>query len=115
MTTTETKSLKLHLDLINVLFELQKRVERAGVHERGVERCFERLQNLYEHQFVDGSLIWHNPLGETYTETRTDCEADIAGDSVAILTITEVIKPIIYHQNADGHRVIVQKALVIVT
>ena len=31
--------------------------------------------------FEDLGLTWHNPIGENFDETRTDCEASIAGES----------------------------------
>jgi hypothetical protein len=37
----------------------------------------------------------HDPLGEPYNETRTDCEAEIGGNNLQNLFISNVIKPII--------------------
>ena len=51
----------------------------------------------------------HNPSGEPYNETRTDCEASIAGSKVDNLVVAEVIKPIVRRQG-----VIIQKGVVIV-
>jgi hypothetical protein len=108
-----SKFTKLHLDAINILFDLEKRLSRLGVEDRGIERNLERMHNVFEHQYPEGSLTWHNPIGETYADTRTDCDADIAGSKTSGLIITEVIKPVVYFEPKDGTRVIVQKAVVI--
>jgi hypothetical protein len=108
-----SKYTKLHLDAINILFDFEKRLTRLGVEDRGLERNVERMHRLFEEQYPDGSLTWHNPLGEAYSETRTDCDADIAGNSTTGLKITEVIKPVIFYQPQEGTRFIVQKAVVI--
>ena len=67
--------------------------------------------------FKDVGLTYHNPLGESYTDTRTDCEATISGTSVENLGIIEVIKPIIfcsYKINENTIKDIAQPAVVIV-
>jgi hypothetical protein len=56
---------------------------------------------------------WHNPMGEKYAETRTDCEASISGRISDKMIINQVIKPVIYKQE-EGTRMLVQKAIVIV-
>jgi hypothetical protein len=48
------------------------------------EEIFEQLES-------DGGLVYHNPIGEPYNETRTDIEASISGNSADNLIITEVI------------------------
>ena len=56
---------------------------------------------------------YHNPLHEKWDETRTDCEANVAGSLKAKMTITEVVKPIV-RQTDGGGKKIIQKAIVVV-
>jgi hypothetical protein len=58
-------------------------------------------------------LVFHNPIGEKFDETRTDCEATISGTGHDNLEIFEVIKPIIYVKY-DQTQMIAQKGIVIV-
>jgi hypothetical protein len=62
----------------------------------------------FMHEKSQSGLTIHNPLGETYDQTRLDCEANIAGESTENLVITEVIKPII-RLKQGGLNQIVQK------
>jgi hypothetical protein len=55
----------------------------------------------------------HDPLLEKFTESRTDCEANIIGKLTNHMIVTQVIKPIIY-QSIDGTKTIVQKGIVMV-
>lgn len=101
--------LKQHLNIINQFFEIEKKVSNISDDLESVNRNFERTRRYFEEM---GYKI-HNPLGESFTETRTDCEAGISGYSVENLRIKDVIKPIVLHQK-DGQFVIVQKAVVVV-
>ena len=62
----------------------------------------------------DGGLIYQNPIGEKFNETRTDLEASIAGNSAENLVVTEVIKPIIRLRTNTGVTTIVRKGVVVV-
>jgi hypothetical protein len=109
-----------YLDFMNQIFEIEKKV--ANIKEdNSIQRNLNKMKGILEEEFFKGSstigLTYHNPLGETYSETRTDCEATIAGTGVENLEITEVIKPIIfyaYQENGKTLKVIVQPAVVIV-
>jgi len=79
------------------------------------------MKGIMEEEFFKGTstigLSYLNPLGESYNDTRTDCEATIAGTEVENLEIIEVIKPIIfyaYQENDKTMKIIVQPAVVIV-
>ena len=87
---------------------MQSRINEAG-SPVNLERNFTRLFNLFEE---DGFII-QDPTGESYTETRTDCEASISGRMGSKLVITRAIKPVIY-QRIDGKMQLLQKAVVIV-
>ena len=52
-----------------------------------------------------------NPIGQQYTDTRTDCDATILEGGN--MQIVEVIKPIIYYSDGD-QKYLIQKGIVIV-
>lgn len=92
------------INIINQVFEIEKKGAGAAI-DRNLSRIKAELENL--------GYSYHNPAGETWNETRTDCEASISGAVKAKMTVTEVIKPVVY-QWADGQKKIVQKAIVVV-
>lgn len=109
-----------YLDLVNQIFEVEKKVALLQ-EDNSLHRNIAKMRGLLEHEiFNDGrggiGLSYHNPLGEPYSDSRTDCEASIAGAGATNLVIVEVIKPIIFFTHSDGgnlHKIIVQKAVVI--
>lgn len=97
-----------HLLIINQLFELDKKITRladGSTLQRPVARIWD--------QFTEMGYTVANPLGEAYIDTRTDCEASIAGENIANLRIQTVLKPVVYWQSETG-RQLVQKAVVVV-
>jgi hypothetical protein len=109
-----------YLDFINQIFEIEKKANNLK-EENSIQRNINRIKGLMEEEFFKNSstigFTYHNPLGETYTDTRTDCEATISGTGVENLEIVEVIKPIIYYSYQESDKVmkvIVQPAVVIV-
>jgi hypothetical protein len=97
------------IKIMNQFFEIQKKM--VGKTESGsLQRNFERIQDY----FGEIGLEMHNPAGESYNETRTDCEANIAGELGNKLIISEVIKPIVYFCDENNRKTIVQKGVVIV-
>jgi hypothetical protein len=109
-----------YLDLVNQVFEIDK---KAGLlqEEHSLGRNVGKLRNLIENElFQDGrgtiGLSYHNPIGEAYSHSRSDCEASISGAGSEDLRIVEVIKPIIFFSfQEEGliRKIIVQKAVVI--
>ena len=99
--------IKDHLRIINQFFEIDKKI-KALQGADSVQRNLERVKTYFEEM---GYHI-HNPIGEPYSETRTDCEASIAGTSTENLYIQEVIKPIVRYVR-QGDAQIVQKGIVI--
>lgn len=99
--------MRYYLTLINQIYEIEQKVAQERLDEK-FERNFKRIQNTFEEM---GFHVLH-PLGEKYTESRSDCEASIVGEGQGGLTISKVIKPIVYQQK-DGQRVLVQKGIVI--
>jgi hypothetical protein len=96
------------IHIINQLFEMQAKTKEGGLTQQ-LERNFNRLFNLFEEE---GYMI-QDPTGETYSESRTDCEASISGRISSKMKITRTIKPIIY-QRKDNAMQLLQKAVVIV-
>lgn len=96
------------LYLINQVFDMERKVSKL-TESNSLSRNLDRMKN----KFLDLGLEMANPLGESYDETRIDCEANIAGSSSDNLVITDVIKPIVRLRNG-GTSMIVQKAVVIV-
>lgn len=99
-------SQSLIVNLINQLFDLEKKIEDENSDK--ILRNIKRMRRYLE----EAGWNYHNPIGENYDETRTDCDADIAGESSENLVITEVIKPIIFQKESMGN-MIVQKGVVI--
>lgn len=109
-----------YLDFMNQIFEIEKKTMNLK-EENSIQRNLNKIKGLLEEEFFKGSQLigftYHNPINEMYYDTRTDCEATIAGDNVDNLEIIEVIKPIIfcsYQDNGKISKVIVQQAIVIV-
>jgi hypothetical protein len=109
-----------YLDFMNQIFEIEKKSANLK-EENSIQRNLNKMKGILEDEFFKGSstigLSYHNPIGESYSDTRTDCEATIAGTGVNNLEIIEVIKPIIfysYQENGRVMKIIVQPAVVIV-
>lgn len=96
------------LFIINQVFEIEKKATRLS-EKNSIARNTQRLRD----KFTELGFELFDPLGEAYSDTRTDCEASIAGDSLDNLRITDVIKPIIA-QRTGATLMIVQKAVVVV-
>lgn len=87
---------------------MQAKIKDLGAAQN-FERNFNRLFSLFEE---DGYII-QDPTGEPYSESRTDCEASIAGKISSKMKITKTLKPVIYEKKETGPSLI-QKAVVIV-
>ena len=108
-----------YLDLINQIFEIEKKAFQLK-EDNSIQRNVNKLKDLIENELFktkEGTgLTYHNPLGEKYSQTRTDCEASIAGTETDNLEIVEVNKPIIYYNYLDGNKAIktiAQKAVIV--
>lgn len=94
--------------ILNQLFILENKLIKlaeGGSMLRNVDRIKEEI-------LASGYSV-ESLLGQRYDETRTDCEASIAGGSTENLTITDVVKPLIRYRDEMESR-IVQRAVVIV-
>jgi hypothetical protein len=115
----QTKIPQKYLDLINQIFEIEKKVYFIK-EQNSISRNINKIKEMIETEFFNNDpnidsvgFVIHNPIGESYNETRTDCDASISGDSTENLEIIEVIKPIIFLKHGPVKK-IVQKAIVIV-
>lgn len=103
---------KIYIDLLDQVFEIEKKVENL-TESNSISRNISRLKEIFEQLETDCGLVYHNPIGEPYNETRTDIEASIAGNSADNLIITEVIKPIVRYRKG-GITLIARKGIVVV-
>jgi hypothetical protein len=84
---------------MNQIFEIEKKATNLK-EDNSIQRNINKMKGIIEEEFfkdITIGLSYHNPLGESYNDTRTDCEATIAGTEVENLEIIEVIKPIIFY------------------
>ncbi len=97
--------------MLGQVFEIEKKVENL-TESNSISRNITRLKEIFELLEKDGGLVYYNPIGEPYNETRTDIEASIAGSSPDNLIITEVIKPIVRYRKG-GITLIARKRVVV--
>ncbi len=97
-----------YLVLLNQIFEIERKLTKI-TQEHSINRNIERMKDV----FAEIGLYYEDPIGQPYSDTRTDCDASIAGASTENLVITEVLKPIIRFKK-EGFTRILQRAVVIV-
>jgi len=97
------------IKMANCIFELEKKLQQKD-NGPGTQRLLDKMKALV----LETGLLILNPLGETFSETRTDVEATITGASKGAMKITDVLKPVIYATSA-GRNVLVQKGVVLVS
>lgn len=95
------------IQLANQVFDMEKKLDRMD-NSSSLMRNIRRMKQELDHM----GYSYHNPIGESYDETRTDCEASISGTETEDLIIQEVIKPIIREGGKFGQ--IVQRGIVVV-
>lgn len=94
--------------LLNQIFEMERRAACVPDAEN-VMRQVLRMKELFEQEF---HLTFEDPTGQPFTETRTDVEARIAGNSAENLVIVETLKPVIRYSQGPAST-IVQKGIVV--
>lgn len=104
---------KKYIEILDHVFEIEKKLENIN-ETNSIDRNINRIKECFEYMTPDSGLIYQNPIGEKYNETRTDLEASIAGNSIDNLVVTEVIKPIIRLRINSGATTIVRKGVVVV-
>ena len=100
---------------MNQLYEIEQKLKQHG-DPHGLQRNVNKMKDAFDSLDTLG-LIYEDPLGQAFKETRTDVEATISGQGTENLVIVEVIKPIIraVHRGGPGElSKIVQKGIVVV-
>lgn len=102
------------ISLINQVFEIeekQKMIEQKNSIDRNVRNLKELLEEGF---FQDFGITYHNPLGEDFKDSRTDCDVvENISNTFENLVIVQVIRPIIRVKQNDTIRII-QRARVVV-
>ena len=114
---TQVKILKPHIELLDQLFEIERKLKKIQ-ETNSISRNINKMRDIFEHINSNATesnvgLIYHNPIGEPYNETRLDLEASISGKSTDNLIIKEVIKPIIRYKQGEA-TLIARKGVVVV-
>lgn len=99
---------QLWIRMANLVFETEKKIRQQD-NPANLQRNIDRMKTV----LAEAGLLVLDPLGEPFTETRTDIEASIVSAATGSLIITEVLKPAIYLQE-DGKKLLLQKAVVLV-
>ncbi|WP_298475433.1 hypothetical protein [uncultured Maribacter sp.] len=94
-------------EILNQFFEIEQKITNQQITTLG--RNIKRLH----HEFEREGFILKNPIGEKFSELRTDMDATIMGELNNKLIVTKVLKPIIY-QKQNEELILIQKAVVIV-
>jgi hypothetical protein len=99
---------KFVLQVLNNLCDIERKLLIHG-DPGNAKRNVERIKEAFE----DERVFFEDPMGQAFTETRTDLEATITGEGTDNLKVVEVIKPIVRVGDKNFSRV-VQKGIVIV-
>ena len=94
-------------NIINQIFQIEQKCNQE-LDSSGLQRKFKRIKQ----HFGELDIEVLDPIGQSYDDTRIDCDATISGEGIDQLKIIEVVKPIIYHKGAEN--VILQRGVVIV-
>ena len=112
---------KCILAVLNQLYELEQKLKKHGDpanFTRNVGRMKDAFAEDGLQDFVAGKrpirLLYEDPMGHRFKETRTDLEVTISGSDTENLVVVEVLKPIIRAIVSDGVSYVVQKGVVIV-
>jgi len=100
---------------MNQLYEIEQKLKQHG-DPHGLQRNVSKMKDAFD-AFDAFGLVYEDPMGQAFKETRTDMEATISGPGTDSLVVVEVIKPIIRAVHRDGPgelSKIVQKGIVVV-
>ena len=101
-------NIKDFLPVVNQIFELERKLLKNPQENASFSKYIDRITRYLQ----KAGLSYHNPIGEIYDSTRTDCMASISGPEGNHYIISEVIKPIIRFHHAH-ETIIVQQAVVV--
>lgn len=99
---------KYLLQTLNQVYDMERKLSLHG-DSANLLRNVERIKDAFASQ----ELFYEDPMGQPFSETRTDLEASIAGAGADDLVVTEVIKPII-RAGKQAYSVVVQRGIVVV-
>lgn len=94
--------------VLNNLCDIERKLSIHG-DPGNAKRNVDRIKETLEAE----KLYYEDPMGQVFSETRTDLEASITGTKTENLYVVEVIKPIIRIGDRQFSRV-VQKGIVVV-
>lgn len=83
---------KSALTLLNQLFEIEKKLSASETSDPS--NCLRNVRKIKD-ALEEQGLSYEDPMGQLFTETRTDLEATISGSGTEDLRVVEVFKPII--------------------
>lgn len=122
----KTQIPKSILIVLNQLYELEQKLKKQddpanfGRNIRKMKDAFAEV-GLQAGDAGGGqfriALVYEDPMGQPFKETRTDLEATISGAGTEDLVVVEVIKPIIravFRDGAGEFSKIIQQGVVIV-
>ena len=108
LSTSASEIPKFFLQVLNNLCDIERKLSIYG-DPGNAKRNVERIKETFE----DERVFYEDPMGQSFSETRTDLEATITGEGSDNLKVVEVIKPIIRVGDRNFSRV-VQKGIVVV-
>ena len=101
------------LILLNQLYEIERKTGDLKEFEK-IKRNIERMKDVFRSEiYKDAKVFYEDPMGQPYDETRSDLEANIAGETTEELFVVDVIKPII-RASINHQSSVVQKGIVTV-
>ncbi len=94
-------------EILNQLYEIEQKSikNKITLFDRNLKRLFFEIEE-------QGFFI-KNPIGEKFSELRTDIDATLMNNLESKSKITKVLKPIIYKKEGD-EVIIIQKGVAIV-
>lgn len=107
-----------YFELLDQLFEVERKLEKIN-ESNSISRNLTKMKEIFENLLFSNTsnpnygFTYHDPIGESYNETRLDLEASIAGNSSENLVVAEVIKPIIRYKSGSI-TLIARKGVVVV-
>lgn len=96
------------LQTLNNIYDVERKLSVHG-DPGNIRRNIERIKDAFESERV----FYEDPMGQPFSETRTDLEASITGTATEDLVVVEVIKPVVRYGERALSRV-VQKGIVVV-
>ena len=99
---------KFVLQTLNHVYEIERKLGLQG-DAAGIGRNVERIKAA----MAEAGVFYEDPMGQVFSETRTDLEASISGEGTENLVVVEVVKPVIRMGDTSYSRV-VQKGIVVV-